>query len=791
MDWHVFGFRLGFVRSAGAGAGTRSVIGGAVLFGLALTVPARAEELPRSQPSSAEATSEAKRPTPAAPPNATPPDPATSESVDQVTPPVPLNTPVEIIAEADRHVEIVLVLVIDEAGHVTSARAESGAEPYASRAIESTSAWSFRPATQGGRPIPARIAFLVSFDPPPEPAPAPDGESARPAEPPRATAQATPIAEVVVLGRVKDPGGHAVTRAETRNLAGAFDDPLRSVEVLPGVSPILTGLPLFFVRGAPPGNVGYFIDGVRVPLLYHGFLGPSVIHPAFIDQIELFGGPAPARFGRYAGAIVDAKLAAPEGHWRGDANLRLLDAGGFVEAPFAGGRGYAMLGGRYSYTALLLSALSADQQLDYWDYQALVGYRLGRKDELSLFAFGAFDFADFAGSTGTFDGGTEFHRVDLRYLHEFTAESRVRVAATYGRDRSRTQVGYLADDLVASRVNYTYDSDDIIVRAGADVSVDDYDTEISGTASEPELYETLFPSRTDVSGGTYVEAVLFPREKIHLIPGLRADVFSSLGDVAFGVDPRLSVEYQLHPKLKASHSIGVAHQSPNFVPNVPGAQVGGLEGGLQESVAFSTSYEAELPWEVTGSVAFFVNGTARMSDPFGLTQSISPDETANEQRAFGRALGVEFFFKRPLSRRFGGLLSYTYQHTLRSYGNISTVPGYDRPHVLNVAGTYDFGRHWQGSAKFAIASGIPGRVTTLDGFVYDTSDRSRPLVRLDLKLQKRWYVSEHFFWGIYGEVLNATFSPSVARRPCTVSGCEDEGTAPIVIPNIGVEASWN
>ena len=34
---------------------------------------------------------------------------------------------------------------------------------------------------------------------------------------------------------------------------------------MPGVTPFASGVPFFFVRGAPPGNVGYFLDGVRVP----------------------------------------------------------------------------------------------------------------------------------------------------------------------------------------------------------------------------------------------------------------------------------------------------------------------------------------------------------------------------------------------------------------------------------------------------------------------------------------------------------------------------------------------
>jgi hypothetical protein len=138
----------------------------------------------------------------------------------------------------------------------------------------------------------------------------------------------------------------------------------------------------------------------------------------------------------------------------------------------------------------------------------------------------------------------------------------------------------------------------------------------------------------------------------------------------------------------------------------------------------------------------------------------------------------------------GGLLSYTFSTTLRSDDRIATVAGYDRPHMLNAALTYDLGRHWQASAKGAFGSGIPGRTTTLDGYVFDGS-RSAPLVRLDVKLAKRWYVSEHFDWGLNFEVLNATYAGTVSRRTCTSRGCENEGTAPIVIPSVGVDAAWN
>jgi Gram-negative bacterial TonB protein C-terminal/TonB-dependent Receptor Plug Domain/TonB dependent receptor len=713
-----------------------------------------------------------------------------------VTLPVAIDTSVGPVS-ADASAEVILELLIDALGNVSEVTLVSGPEPFATAALSHARAWKFRPAYRGNEPIPARIQFLVRFTPDPvEPPPAqvePSDEAPRttepePPTPPQTSAKAEAMSEVLVLGRVQDPVSRRFTRAEVRNLPGAFGDPLRAVDSLPGVTPITTGLPLYFVRGAPPGNVGYFIDGIRIPLLYHGFLGPSVIHPSFIDEVALSAGPVPARFGRFAGATVEASLAEPRQDFRGEAHIRLFDAGAFVEAPFAKDRGYLLLGGRYSFTALLVSLLTPGVQAEYWDYQAIVGYRLSKKDDLRLFGFGAFDL--FTGGTDAL-GGTEFHRIDGRYRHQFDDKTNVHVAASFGRDRTRSSAGYLADTLVLSRARFDHVGEKIEVSAGADISIDNYESLIDKTVPEPEVYESLFPRRTDASGGAYASLVLFPRGRVRVVPGLRFDVFSSLGRVETSVDPRIFAEFRLTPKVRVVQGFGVAHQTPNFVPSVPAAQVGGLGGGLQESLQTESRVEVDLPWEVSGSLAGFINGTSRLSDPIGLNQTLAIDETSRDERAFGRAYGIEIMFKRPLTRRLGGLLSYTLMQSRRSFDTINTVPGYDRPNMLNFALTYDFGRHIRGSAKFSFAEGIPGRRTTEAGFIFDGS-RGAPLYRLDLKVEKRWYLTEASYLAANIEVLNATYSPNVTRRTCNVliGGCQDEGTSPIILPSVGVEFGW-
>jgi hypothetical protein len=183
--------------------------------------------------------------------------------------------------------------------------------------------------------------------------------------------------EVRVTGSRRKIGAAVVTGEEAHSLPGAFGDPLRTVDLMPGIVPVVSGLPFFYVRGAPPGNTGYFIDGVRVPLVFHLALGPSVVHPGLIDHMDFYPGAYPARLGRFIGGIVDAQTRrdAPEPTVQG--NLRLLDVGGLAETPFDGAQGSALVAGRFGYPGLLLPLFAPDTRLSYWDYQTRVRYRVG------------------------------------------------------------------------------------------------------------------------------------------------------------------------------------------------------------------------------------------------------------------------------------------------------------------------------------------------------------------------------------------------------------------------------
>lgn len=611
--------------------------------------------------------------------------------------PSAVSTPLEYPQGATGEAVVVLELTLSASGDVTQANAIEGSEPFSARAVEAAKAWKFQPATRDGTPVAAKIRFQVRFVPPrdvEEPAPEPAKSSTpepgtKPAAPP---APAEPTYEIVIVGE-RGPIRHELARTEIARMPGAFGDAFRAIEALPGVVPIVSGLPYFYVRGAPPGNVGYYFDGIPVPFLYHFGAGPSVFHPAFVDHVDLYPGAYPVRYGRFAGAIVAGEMAPPSYRLHGEWNVRLIDSGLMLEAPFANGRGVAMVGGRFSYTGFVVSLIAPGVNVGYWDYQARARYEVTPHDTVEVLGFGSGDYTTYTEKTDVYmpDGSFKtieqkhtavdinFHRLDLRWDHRLN-QGNWRNALMLGRDRTGVADGNinLYDYMVGWRSEYWKQLDpEHRLRAGADVLFESLSqkfsdnnsvSETSGTtdtgalppgdgdmkpvapgmmppvtppavmpsempaekdSSQSDAARLGFGSRRDLSVGLYADMVWQVAPQVQITPGLRTDLFVSGKTAALGIDPRITAEYQLSKKLKVVHGLALVHQAPNYLGPVPGLKAS-LAGGLQRAIQSSAGVNYELPAGFTSSVALFQTAFFNMTDLLSLVQLENTNERRNQ-----------------------------------------------------------------------------------------------------------------------------------------------------------------
>ncbi len=741
-------------------------------------------------------------------------------------------------AEGDSFV--VLAVTVAQDGTVVDVRVLEGFEPFASAAMTAVRGARFVPASRGGNPIAATIKFRIDYTkpkpppppppPPPEEPPPPEPQPGEPAAPPKET---KPEDVVIRGGRAAATSSAAtdsLARAEVRQLPGAFGDPFRAIEAAPGMSPVITGLPYFYVRGAPPGNVGYYFDGVRVPYLFHFGLGPAVIHPGLVAKTDLYRGGYPAALGRYAGGIVDSTALPPTDHWHGEGQLRLIDAGALVEAPFAKGRGSALVSGRYSYTAALFSLLQSDTSLDYRDYQARVSYNLDDHNTISLLTFGAYDLAaqreivDPQSLLGVADPNasvepreitrvlfaSEFHRLDARWDRSWGNGGHLRTAATLGFDRTRVEARRAAEDLMtAARLELVQPfSKRAVFRAGADVVVDQFNADaLPRFADDDDVVarqEVVFASRTDFATGARADVVWMPYPLVEITPGLRFDVYGSQGNRAIGLDPRLAGRFGITDKIRIVHAHGLATQPPSTPVALPAITVARLQGGLQRSFQTSAGVEVDLPEDFSASATLFHNAFYNLNDALGTAQTELVDIERSDAllgKSGGSAYGLELGARRKLTRRIAGIFAYTLSRSNRTANDRRFVSAYDRPHVLSLAISIDLGRGYRAGTRFVTYTGIP--VTApVPAFpeqrVGIPPERTPAFYRLDLRFEKRWNIRRTGWISVVLEALNATLSREVNGYRCgtalasnnSIPICAERVIGPVTVPSLGVEGGF-
>ncbi len=620
-----------------------------------------------------------------------------------------------------------------------------------------------------------------------------------PAPPLPAVADTAPV-EVTVRGSraSRDIGSEDMPAGELRHIPGTFGEPFQAIASLPGVAPMASGLPYFYVRGAPPADTGYFLDGIPLPSLFHIGPGPSVVPSALIERVELFPGTAPARYGRFAGGVIAGSTTAPSTVATGEASLRLFDASAIVEVPIDAAS-TALVAGRYGYPNLLLGAFAPNLSLAYGDYTIRLTRKLTDADAVTLFAIGSYDQEkEKTGQLLPVD--TLFHRLDLRYDHTWKNGS-LRVATTLGYDRTTSTFGNTSSAF-STGLNETLTETSVRVRlegrqrlgaavglsAGADASAS---LDRGGSANVGFDAQQV--------AGAYAEVDLRPSERVAMVAGVRLDAYRSSGTITPSVDPRLAVRIRVAPTVTSITTLGVAHQPPAYLLPAPGLRLD-PSGGLQAAYQVAEGAEVRLPWAVTATLTGFYNADRGLNDFVSDCGSFAINCNAIT-RVDGRTFGVELIAQRAFSRRLAGWVSYTLSRAERRIASVSFLSPFDRTHVLSLVVRYDFGSGIQAGLRAAYNTGRPVIPSVLlDGqsiaVAFGTSavpqHRLPSFYRIDLRAEKRWALGAGRWVAAVAEFFDATLNQEAVDFRCDLVSwrCTAQRIGPIALPSVGIEAGF-
>jgi hypothetical protein len=581
-----------------------------------------------------------------------------------------------------------------------------------------------------------------------------------------------------VRGEARHEGEHFTLKDEELHAApGTLGDPFRVIGLLPGVAQPLPLLPYYVIRGATPGMNGFFLDGMRVPQLFHLLVGGGVVHARLVDRLDFYPGSYDVYFGRYAGGIVDSETrpAAPTGQHL-DLELRLYDVSGLGEVNL--GKGVRVeVAGHYGYPSFLIHALDSGVGVQYGDYQFRLDWR-----GLTVEALGSYDSLDIQSNPtrGPFQSVLEFHRVQVRE-RDRVKNLETEAAIVGGIDHMLTSASGSATGATGVeklslgwRFNLRARWRHFRLFVGTDgelsrFSAQNFDDPSSPSA--PDQFGDLSGNRDGVVAGAFVEGTLDVLDhRVQVTPGVRVDAYHAGPVTLLGVDPRLQVKLNLQPWLEIDGGVGLYQQPPSFPVALPGIDTFALQLGLQRAIQSSTSIIAKMPQDFSLSLTGFWQQFYNVNDPvidFGPAVCTSPPPESLSglpaqitRQVDGHAYGMELLLRRKLGR-VTGWVAYTLSRSERLYSCGLRPSDFDQSHVLNVVVQVRLPWNLLAGGRLYFASGRP--VTVYDpsnSQVVRNNQRLPDYVQLDLRLDRQWIFNRWSF-AVFLEVVNLTYSEAV------------------------------
>lgn len=575
---------------------------------------------------------------------------------------------------------------------------------------------------------------------------------------------------------------------ELYQLPGSLGDPFRVVGSLPGVGTPLPGLPYYVVRGASPGMNGFFVDGIRVPQLFHFLIGGGVVHPRIIDRLDFYPGAYDASFGRYAGGIIDSGTRPARGDARlhGEVELRLYDISALVETRLPHDV-RILASGHYGYPGPLIRLFDPRVNVNYGDYQFRLDWRgftaqaLGSVDEVSI-TLRQTEPDPNQPTPGPNTYAQIFHRVQLRYQQRL-GRLETDVALGGGMDRTRIFGGQGVEKLaVNTRLTLRLSLRWLRLQGGVDAELSRFRADnftVGEGRDAPDQVGDLAAPRVGVVASGYVQGTFILDSLVHrplrITLGGRIDAYHANRVTLLGLDPRLQVRWEPTGWLAFNLGVGLYQQPPSFPIPLPGVDTYALQLGLQRAWQGALGIRVKLPQdfsvETTAYVQRFFNINEVVADisTFSCTspppESLSGALAAITRQVDGQSMGLEVLLRRQ-EGRVTGWVSYTLSRAERFFSCGLRPSDFDQRHILNIVVQARLPGRFVLGGRFYLGTGRPYTRLELVPGTLQIEEPLRNNARLpdffqfDVRLDREWLFRR---WALsaFLEVANATYSQSI------------------------------
>jgi len=636
-----------------------------------------------------------------------------------------------------------------------------------------------------------------------------------------------------------------LTIDEVRRIPGTFGDPVRVVQTLPGAARSPFGTGFLIIRGANPTDSAVYVDGIRIPLIYHLTGTTSVLSPEIIESVDYLPGGYGVHYGRSMGGVIDVKTKTDFGQPKLSFGTDILDAQLYFEGQLGKNDQHGFAAGvRRSYIDAFIPLFTAGTGFVlkpvYWDYQAKWVPKLPGNRKFSTFIYGFNDILEVStpgdqaqgfdqDTQGDFRTEYQSHRVIFQYKEDFNDKLSLDVQPSFGLDTSSLGLGQEFNLGVETwvfqlRARLPWRPHPVFeLEPGVDLLAGYWKFDFASAFQFSDLDDPLAERQSVGFGGTgwgftpdvYLDAHIRPlngSDRWLITPGIRGNfqIITYEGDVSddgtvppfaiYSADPRIATRVELFKGGVLKGSTGFYHQAPQPFESVGLGEAVPLnyERSWNSSIGFEHQVIAGLTWDIdlfyrdmTSLVVFNEEWTGFGDHPF-----INGGQ--------GRAYGLELMVRAKDIGPFYGWVSYTLSKSERKDSEDGDwYPfDFDQTHIfvanagLNLP--YDIGV----SGQVQYVTGNPftpynAGVFDVDGNFYnefaiggENQERMPPFFQASLRVDKLWTFK---FWQLetYIDLMNVVrgINPEIAVYSYDASEFAYVRGLPF-IPNLGLEAKF-
>ena len=635
--------------------------------------------------------------------------------------------------------------------------------------------------------------------------------------------------KTVARGKTGDASRILISVEQAREVAGTSGDPLKVLESLPGVARPASAGPgagALAVRGSAPEDTRFYVDGLPLFQLYHFGNLYSVIQDEWIGAIDFRPGGFSAEYGNATGGFLGITLRdLPQDGVHGHIDVNTFHTAALLTVPVSDDwtLGFAF---RRSYIDLILSAIFADSESfsftaapRYYDYQFRVDYKPNSRTNARFLVFGSDDLftivlnepSDNDPNLGGFSFGRIFHQIQGTLTTGLTDTADLYVGLMTGYQTLDITPGDLGFSLrlcpLTLRSHVTYRGvDKLTLRAGVLGTIQDYGVYVNLPAPPKEGEVVLPLSSREIEeqeesglGGeaaAWFEANWRPAKAWNVIGGLRLNAW--MGNfLAAGLDPRLTVRYEVLEGTELMVAGGMNHQAPT--PDETSRSVGTKGLGPERSVYATLGVRQDVGDYLVLSLQGFYKHLFDLVSPTG--NELTGDRYNNG--GVGYVVGGEFL-ARLNSDWVDGWVAYTLSRSIRrdQPGEPERLFSFDQTHVLAVVAGLKLPHGWRIGARFRYTTGNP--YTPLQPGYYDAasdvwvprpagpplSARVDDYIQLDVRIDKR-FVFNNWKLKLYIELQNATNQKNTEFVNYTYDyRVRDDVAGLPIIPSLGIRGSF-